>query len=358
MTENKIFDGLKVIELASVLAGPAVGMFFAELGASVVKIENARTGGDVTRSWKIPGEIPGEKSAYYHSVNWNKEVRMMDLSDELEYEKLLEEIHTADIVIVNFRKESAKKLKLDYQTLKNVNKWLIYGEINAYGQQSDKAGFDAVIQAETGWMSINGEANSAGLKLPVALMDILAAHQLKEGLLIALLQKAKTGKGSKVSVSLFDSAISALANQASNWLNAGHLPQPLGNLHPNIAPYGEVLIASDQQPMLLAVGTDRQFKGICEILGIEHLTDDPKFVSNKQRVINRQELQTLLQERAGQKTSLSLLSQCAEKNVPVAPIRDIANVFSSEGAKKLILREEESDGTISKRVKTAIFEIE
>jgi len=201
------FKDLVVVELASVLAGPAVGMFFAELGAKVIKIENKKTNGDVTRNWKLAKEdARDEFSAYYHSINWGKEKMMLDLGSEEDYKRVIELVKTADIVISNFKADSAIKLKMDYESLKHYNPTIIYASVSAYGDHNPAPGFDAMIQAETGWVHMTGEKNGAPVKMPVALIDILAAHQLKQGVLIALLKRQKTGEGSYVSISLFDAS--------------------------------------------------------------------------------------------------------------------------------------------------------
>ena len=267
-----LFKNLKVVELASVLAGPAVGMFFAELGAEVIKIENATTGGDVTRKWKLPTESPNaSQSAYYSSVNWNKQTIFADLTTETDQTKIHDLIKTADIIISNFNHQSAQKLKMDYDTLQKINPKLIFAQLTAYGENDDTPAFDVVLQAEAGFMYMNGEAEREAVKMPVALIDLLAAHQLKEGILVALLQRQQTGKGSFVTASLVESAISSLANQATNWLMGNHIPQRMGTMHPNIAPYGDVFYTADDKPIVLAVGTERQFENLCAVLNISEI---------------------------------------------------------------------------------------
>ena len=196
---SAIFKNLKVIELANVLAGPAVGMFFAELGADVIKIENKTTNGDVTRSWKLTTENPNQKgSAYFASVNWNKKSLFLDLKDAFDKTKVLELIKDADIVIANYKKGDAEKLGMDYESLKKTNPKLIYAHISGFGEDSSRIAFDIVLQAETGFMFMNGTSESGPIKMPVALIDILAAHQLKEGVLVALIKRMQTNEGSKV----------------------------------------------------------------------------------------------------------------------------------------------------------------
>ena len=356
---NQFFKDLLVIELSSVLAGPAVGMFFAELGAKVIKIENKRTKGDVTRSWKLPQEDKNNPySAYYHSVNWNKEALLLDLFNTEDRQVTLDWIKKADIVITNFKAGSDKKVGMDYESLRQLNPRLIYAAVSAYGEENPAPGFDAMIQAETGWIYMNGEKAGNPVKMPVALMDILTAHQLKEGILVALLQRQQTGKGSKVSVSLFDTGVASLANQAANWLNVGVLPQRKGSQHPNIAPYGDIFYTKDKKALILGTGTQRQFERLCDCLDISQLKTDPRFLTNPLRLEHRPALNALL-EKAFQAIAFDTLWQhCQQHQVTIAPVNDLKTVFELPAAKALILEETLPDGTVSKRVKTVVFKID
>ncbi|MEO0895567.1 MAG: CaiB/BaiF CoA-transferase family protein [Bacteroidota bacterium] len=358
MKQEAYFKDLLVIELASVLAGPAVGMFFAELGARVIKIENQKTGGDVTRSWKLPVESKESSlSAYYHSVNWGKESLMRDLTDPVHKAEILQLISQADIVLTNFKAGSDKKLGFDYESLTALNPALIYGMVVAYEEGSPKPGFDAMIQAETGWIFMNGEAAGNPVKMPVALMDVLSGHQLKQGILLALLERQQTGKGKKVSVSLFDTGVASLANQASNWLNLGILPKRKGSQHPNIAPYGDIFYTSDQMAIILGTGTQRQFEALCDCLNLAELKTDPRFLNNTLRLANRPALNHYL-EKAFSLIDYSALNKEANKRaITLAPINSLKEVFDDPLAKELILTQEEEDGSLSKRVKTVIFKI-
>ena len=359
MKLDTIFKDLKVVELASVLAGPAVGMFFAELGAKVVKVENKRSGGDTTRHWKLASEnSEANTSAYFYSVNWNKKHLFLDLKTQADYQHLLQLITEADIVISNYKAASAEKLGVDYSKFSALNPQLIYAAITAYGDDDPRPGFDVVIQAETGWMSMNGEADGEAVKLPVALMDLLAAHQLKEAVLVALIQRLKTGKGSRVSVSLFDSGVASLANQASNWLNVGHLPRRMGSQHPNIAPYGDIHYTKDQQPLIISSGTEQQYLRLLECLDLPDLKTDSRFKSNEKRLQNRATLNTYLAEAFRLLDATEILMRCQQKGVPIAPIRNLQELFALPQAQQLILEEKLPEGGVSKRVKTAIFKIE
>ena len=356
--QHSVFKNLKVIELASVLAGPAVGMFFAELGAEVIKIENKRTGGDTTRRWKLPQEDKdAAASAYFHAVNWHKRHIFMDLTQPDDRAQLIDLVKNADIVIANFKPGSAEKLGLDCHSLRDCNPRLIYASISAYGEDDLRPGFDVAIQAETGWMFMNGEPGGPPVKMPVALMDLLAAHQLKEGILVALLQRERTGEGSEVTVSLFDAGVASLANQATNWLNVGHLPQRMGSQHPNIAPYGEIFYTKDEKPLILATGTERQFRELCEIIGLPELAEDERFKTNTLRLTNRALLNEKLAPAFQKLNAGDVLERCRQLQVPVAPIRNLEEVFEIPAANSLILEESLPDGSVSKRVRTAVFNI-
>ncbi|MEL6853359.1 MAG: CaiB/BaiF CoA-transferase family protein, partial [Bacteroidota bacterium] len=358
MQEQGFFQGLKVVELASVLAGPSVGMFLAELGAEVIKVENAQTGGDVTRAWKLPVEDPAQAfSAYYHSVNYGKKRVLRDLKQPDHLAEVKQWIGAADIVVANFKAGSAEKLGLDYSSLSKGHSRLIYVNLTAYGPNDPRPGFDALIQAETGWMSMNGYPEGPPAKLPVALMDILAAHQMKEGLLIALLARERTGQGSEVQVNLFDSSLSALANQASNWLNLGYLPQPMGSRHPNIAPYGDILFDKDGKGLLLSTGTEQHFKALCEALGRPALATHPHFETNALRLQNRDELVALLQAAAGVMSREVLIKKLGEAGVPASPIKDLEAVFDQPTRDRMVLSEVHEDGSTSQCVKTVAFQI-
>ncbi len=356
--QDQFFKDLKVVELASVLAGPAVGLFFSELGAQVTKIENKTTEGDVTRKWKLPSEDPTSKhSAYFCSVNWNKKSIFLDLRTPQDQNQARELIKEADIVISNFKMSSAEKLGMSYDQLKEINPSLIYGQITAYGSNDPTPAFDVVLQAETGFLYMNGEPERPPVKMPVALIDLLAAHQLKEGVLVALIHKMRTGAGSLVTTSLFDAAISSLANQATNWLMGEHIPQKMGTQHPNIAPYGDIFLSSDNKPVLLAVGTDKQFQSCCSCLNVASLSTDPLFKTNAQRVKNRGLLKEKLTTAVAHFEAQSILRKLKENNVPCGSINNMKEVFELENAQAQILEEKMPDGSVSKRVRSVVFNL-
>ncbi len=357
--QDQFFQDLKVVELASVLAGPAVGLFFAELGAQVTKIENAATLGDVTRRWKAPTEAANKSdSAYYQSVNFGKTTLLVDLKSTAGREQVEALIQEADIVIVNYRPGAATKLGMNYDRLKGINPKIIYAELTGFGADDPRLAFDVVLQAESGFLYLTGEPGRPPVKMPVALIDILAAHQLKEGILVALLKRAQTGQGSKVSTSLYAAALASLANQATNWLIAGFAPQRLGSQHPNIAPYGDLFRTADGQELVLAVGVEAHWRKLGEVLDVPKLINDDRFATNAQRVKHRSVLVPLLQEQIGtfaKREELLVLFQ--ENNIPAGAVRDLPDVFAQPLAQTLLVNTFDESGQAIQCVKSVVFEL-
>jgi crotonobetainyl-CoA:carnitine CoA-transferase CaiB-like acyl-CoA transferase len=335
-----MLQDLKVLELASVLAGPSVGQFFAELGAEVIKVENLNTGGDVTRTWKSAGENTDDRSAYFCSVNWGKKSVAVDLNSADGKAIVQKLAATSHVVIASYKPGDAEKLGVSYEQLRTINPQLIYGQITGYGSDNDRVGYDAVIQAESGFMDLNGEKDGLPTKMPVALIDILAGHQLKEALLLALLKKEKTGEGSFVEVSLIHAAIASLANQATNWLVGGKLPKRQGSAHPNIAPYGESFETKDGKRILLAVGSDRQFFDLLHVLNIDPLVFEQKFSTNHRRIENREELGRLLGDSIRKLTSSELFLKIHALKIPAGLIQNVREVFEMKEAKELLMNSE------------------
>jgi crotonobetainyl-CoA:carnitine CoA-transferase CaiB-like acyl-CoA transferase len=339
-----MLNDLKILELASVLAGPSVGQFFAELGAEVIKVENLKTGGDVTRTWKGAGEQTDDRSAYFCSCNWGKKSVALDLTSADGKQIVQKLAHRSDLIIASYKPGDAEKLGVAYKQLITNNPQLIYGQITGYGNDNDRVGYDAVIQAESGFMDLNGEKDGLPTKMPVALIDVLAAHHLKEGLLLALLKRDKTGEGSLVEVSLIQAALSSLANQATNWLVAKKLPTRQGSAHPNIAPYGDSFLTKDGKRILLAVGNDRQYQDLINVLGIgQEVLDlgawalEIKFLTNQQRVENRLALNELLLSAIAQLNSKELMEKINELKIPAGLIQNVEEAFSTKEAQKILI---------------------
>ena len=334
---SNFFSDLKILDLSSILAGPQVGSFFSELGAQVIKVENAKTDGDATRQWKLEVEKGSESiSSYYASANYMKESIFLDLSDISDYQKLLELVREADILISNFQPHIATKLNVDYHSLAKYNGHLIYAQLYAYAVNDPRPGYDLVMQAETGFMSMNGEPNGDPAKMPVAMIDIMAAHQLKEAILIALIKRGRDAAGSLVEVSLYQSAIASLANQASNYLMAGHIPKKLGSLHPNIAPYGDKYTSKDNLTFILAVGSDIQFNKLGKTLSCEKLLS-ATFNSNSERLSNRSALNELLQAKFGLLEYLEIEALLDNNNIPFCRVLSLDRVFTEKLARDMIL---------------------
>ena len=359
MELSRFFEGLKVVELASVLAGPAVGMFFAELGAEVIKIENPTTGGDVTRRWKLPNESPdADVSAYYCCVNYRKTVCSVNLKTTEGRGEVYRLIRKADIVISNYTGKDAEKLGMSYEVLSRLNPGLIYAHLTAFGEEVERPAFDVVLQAEAGYLFMSGEPGREPSKMPVALIDILAAHQLKEAILLALLRRERTGEGAYVSTSLLEAAIASLANQATNWLMAGFIPQPMGSQHPNIAPYGDIFMARDGKALVIAAGTERQFRTLCQCLGLPGLPEERRFSTNAERVKNREALNAVLSKKFLEYTREEALRVLLAEDVPVGCIRNMKEVFEQPKARAMVLEELLPGFGRTKRVKTVAFRVE
>jgi len=347
---------LKILELSTVLAGPAVGMFFAELGASVLKLEHPNLP-DVTRSWKLPSEDPTSPiSAYFSSVNYKKQYHQLDLDSPIGSMEIQQFIRESDIILMNFKKGDDLKFGLTDEQIFTLNPSIIIGKISGFGDESDRVAYDLILQAESGFMSMNGTPESGPVKMPVALIDVLAAHQLKEGILVALIEQQLTSKGAVVSVSLFDAAVTSLVNQASNFLMEEHIPQRIGSLHPNIAPYGEIFTTKDQQQITFAIGSNKHFAGLCSFLQLTDLTADIRFSTNSLRVKNRTALYELLQLPIGLLDATFIDQHMQENQIPMGIIRSLDEVFTHKAAQQLI-REEIIDNQLTKRITSIAFKI-
>ena len=347
---------LNIIDLSTVLAGPSVATFFAELGAHVTKIENT-SNKDITRTWKTEKEDKQAKaSAYFSSVNYKKKYLSLNLQNNIDYKKFEELLSKTDILITNFKKTSEKKLNLIPEEIQKKFPKLIHGRITGFGNESDRIAYDLIIQAETGLMSINGHKYGMPTKLPIAFVDILAAHQLKEGILLALLDKEKNKSGKVISVSLYDAAICSLANQASNFLMLNQIPERMGSLHPNIAPYGEIFTCKDGVKITFAIGADTHFKALCDFLFLENVNTG-KYDNNQKRVKNRTQLQEIIQEQVKKLNSQIILEELKKLHVPVAEIKNIKQVFEQGQAKDLV-RKELIENEMTYRVSSVAFKYE
>lgn len=336
---TNFFKDMKVIELASVLAGPSAGMFFAELGAKVVKVENKPAGGDAVREWRLPGETKEGPSAYFCAVNYGKTYLPLDLKNQKDRAALNRHLTDADIVLSNFRQDTAAKLRLRYADITEVNPRVIHIGLDGFSS-SDKAAYDVVLQAETGWISMTGSDADHPAKLPVALIDILAGHQMKEAALLALIKRERSGKGSDIRVSLEKSSLAALANQATNYLMCGHVATPIGTLHPNIAPYGDSFITADGRRMVTAAGSDAQFEKLCAVLDIPDTAGDVRFKTNTERTKNRAALSAVLAAAFIKADAATWEEALSRAGVPCGTVRKLDEVLESGTAEDMRLEDE------------------
>ncbi len=320
--------GLRVIELARILAGPWAGQTLADLGAEVIKVESPE--GDDTRNWGPPFiERGGERSAaYFHACNRGKSSIVADFRTSEGQAKVRDLIKDADILIENFKVGGLRKYGLDYDSLKALNPRLIYCSVTGFGQDgpyAHRAGYDYIIQGMSGLMSITGEPERQPLKVGVAITDVFTGVYAATAILAALHQRESTGRGQHIDMALMDVAVAVTANQAMNYLSTDMPPGRLGNFHPNLCPY-QVFDCADGF-LIIATGNDAQYQRLCSLLGAEELAGDPRFLCNADRVARRAELSDLLTLRTRSFTRADLLAACEAAGVPAGPINDLAEVF-------------------------------
>jgi len=357
MVTEKIFNGVRVVELAGVLAGPLAGSFFAELGAEVIKIENKVQGGDVTRQWKVPEESPEtEYTAYYCAANFQKKIEFLDFTQSADLENLEVYLSQADMVISNFQKRVAEKYNLGPDQLLRRFPKMIVAQLNAYDYDDPRPGYDLVMQAETGFISMNGTEQGDLCKIPVALMDVIAAHQIKEAVLLAWIRRLSTGLGCVAHISLYKSALSALANQASNYLMAGHLPAPMGTLHPNIAPYGDVFESSDATVFMLCIGSDKQFQKMWDAFSRGKPLPE-NYSSNHQRLQHRKALQMSLKDMFLILPFEKIRAIFEHEGTPYSIIKNLEMVFKEKSAQEMVQFFVWPDGTTGKGVRNIAFSL-
>ncbi|MGA5064224.1 CaiB/BaiF CoA transferase family protein [Streptomyces exfoliatus] len=317
-------SGIVVADFGRVLAGPYMTMLLADLGADVIKIERPGSGDD-TRAWGPP--FADGEATYFLGVNRNKRSVALDLTDPGDLAAARAIVDRADVLVENFRPGTMEKLGLAYEDVRATNPGLVYCSVTGFGtaEGAHLPGYDLLVQAMGGLMSVTGEPGGQGTKAGVALVDVITGLHAGLGILAALRHRERTGEGQRVEVSLLGSLLSALTNQASAHLGAGVVPRAMGNRHPSIAPY-EVFEAQDR-PLVLAVGNDRQFRALCERLGRPGLADDPRFVTNTARVAHRDELVAALARPLAARTADSWFEELTAAGVPCGPINDLAAAF-------------------------------
>ena len=320
--------GLRVIELARILAGPWAGQTLADLGAEVIKVESRM--GDDTRTWGPPFVKTGDETnaAYYHSCNRGKQSVSLDFKDDADLQKLKDLIATSDILIENFKVGGLDKYGLDYNTLHNDCPSLIYCSITGFGQTgpyAKRAGYDFLMQGMSGLMSITGEPEGQPQKVGVAVTDIFTGLYAVIAVQAALRSRDTTGIGQHIDLSLLDVATATTANQAMNYLTTGISPNRKGNNHPNIVPY--CAVSTKDGHIILAVGNDNQFENFSKIFDADWYQKD-KFSTNPARLKNRDELLNLIEKNTRNFSSLTLLSECEKFGVPAGPINTLEEVFN------------------------------
>jgi len=328
-----LLQGVRVLDLSRVLAGPWASQLLADLGAEVIKIERPGAGDD-TRAWGPPwwDEAAG-LSAYFLSANRGKRSLAVDIAQPEGAALVRNLAARSQILIENFKVGALQRFGLDWGALRAVNPALVYCSITGYGQSgpnAQRAGYDAAIQAEAGLMSLTGEPASQGgapQKVGVAVVDLMTGMYAVAGVLAALRHAERTGEGQHIDLALFDTQVAALANQASNYRVSGEVPARHGTAHPNIVPY-QVMPSADGW-FMLAVGNDAQFRRLCQRLDRPDWADDPSFASNAQRVANRVALIALLRERLLRQPSAYWIEVLSNEGVPCGPVNDLAEVFDS-----------------------------
>ncbi|MFE7216467.1 CaiB/BaiF CoA transferase family protein [Streptomyces sp. NPDC001698] len=317
-------SGVLVADFGRVLAAPYATMLLADLGADVIKVEHPATGDD-TRAWGPPHAH--DEATYFLSVNRNKRSLALDLRDETDRRRATELARRADVLFENFRPGTMHKYGLGYDQVRSVNPGIVYCSITGFGAGPGAAlpGYDLLIQAVGGLMSVTGPAPGQPVKTGVALVDILTGLHAAMGVLAALRHRDATGEGQHVEVNLLSSLLSSLVNQAAAYTLAGQVPGILGNRHPSIAPY-DVYQAKDQ-PLVIAVGNDRQFTALCRGLGAPELADDTRFATNPDRVARVDELAELLGELLAARTAAEWFEHLTPLGVPCGPVNDLAQAF-------------------------------
>lgn len=326
--------GLKVVELARILAGPWIGQTLADLGAEIIKIEAPE--GDDTRHWGPPFiERPLQDggtervAAYFHAANRGKTSVTCDFRDAAQLDRLKALIDEADVVIENFKVGGLARYGLDYHTLSRRNPGLIYASVTGFGQDGPRAsqpGYDFMIQGMCGIMDLTGEPAAEPQKIGVAWIDIITGLYGVIGVQAALAARARDGRGQHVDLSLLDCGVGVLANQAMNWMLGGQVPQRLGNAHPNIVPY-QLFPASDGH-LIIACGNDRQFAALCRVLDCADLAADADFATNPGRVAERDRLVPLLAAATGRRARAELIAALEQAGVPAGPINTVAEALA------------------------------
>jgi crotonobetainyl-CoA:carnitine CoA-transferase CaiB-like acyl-CoA transferase len=324
MEAPRSLDGIFVVDLSRVLAGPLVAMTLGDLGAEVIKVESPA--GDDTRRWLPPVDSEG-RSAYHHTANRNKRAIVLDLKAAPDRELARRLCERADVVVANFKPGTLERFGLGYGDVAAVNPGVVYCEISGFGERGgrDLPGYDPLVQAVGGLMSITGPPGVPS-KTGVAIVDVVTALYATVAVLAALYARRDSGRGQRVTVNLLHASLALLANQSSGWLASGEVPRALGNVHPSIEPFA-TYAAADGELMLLA-GNDAQFARLVHAIGVPELADDPRFRHNGDRVTNRDALRVLLEEQLATRTRMQWRDALLAAGVPAGPVQTIDEAFS------------------------------
>jgi crotonobetainyl-CoA:carnitine CoA-transferase CaiB-like acyl-CoA transferase len=320
-------EGVRVLDLSRVLAGPYATMVLADLGADVIKVEHPERGDD-TRHWGPP--FAGGESAYFLSVNRNKRSIGVNLKTEEGLERVKKLATGSDVVFGNLRRGALEKLGLGYEALRETNPGLVYCSITGFGpgKDQDLPGYDFLIQARGGIMGITGFPDGEPTKVGVAIADIVCGLYAATAILAALHRRSETGEGAHIEVPLFETQLSWLANRAQEYLVSGEDKGRMGNAHPTIVPY-QTFDASDK-PIAVAVGNNTQFANLCKAIGLEELAQDERYATNPDRVANREELVEILQREFSKRPADEWVEEIRDAGVPCGPVNALADVFTDE----------------------------
>jgi crotonobetainyl-CoA:carnitine CoA-transferase CaiB-like acyl-CoA transferase len=330
----RALDGIKVLDLSRVLAGPWSTQILADFGADVLKVELPGKGDD-TRGWGPPflkledGSDDPQESAYYLCCNRNKRSAAIDLARPEGAALIRRLAAEADILVENFKVGGLRKYGLDYESLSQINPRLVYCSITGFGQNGpykDRGGYDFVAQGMGGFMSITGDEDGGPLRAGVAIADLSTGMYATVSILVALRHAERTGEGQQIDISLVDTQISMLANQASNWLVGGVNPGRLGNRHPTVVPYKTFEVADGI--MIIAIGNDGQFRAFCAEMGVPEWADDERFRTGRQRLINRDAIEAMVQDVVRGFASGPLIERLAAVGVPAGPVNTIRDIFA------------------------------
>jgi crotonobetainyl-CoA:carnitine CoA-transferase CaiB-like acyl-CoA transferase len=346
--KTSALQGLSIVDLSRVLAGPLVAQTLGDLGADVVKIESPE--GDDTRRWAPPADAEG-RATYHHAANRNKRSIVLDLADPEDGELAGRLCERADVVVANFRPGTLERFEIGYDAVARVNPRVVYCEITGFGEAagSGLAGYDPLVQAVGGLMSVTGPPETPS-KTGVAIVDVVTALYATVAILAALQARARSGRGQRLTVNLLHANLAMLVNQATGWLGGGVVPRRLGNVHPSIEPFATYRAADGE--LMICAGNDAQFERLARVLGAPELAANSRFATNEARVAHRDELRRLLEERLGERTRAAWRHELSAAGVPAGPVQGLDDAFSLAAALGLEVVDE-TDG-----VRTVAFPVD